>query len=637
MRRTPFARRAGLLAGVLALVLLGSGLPAAEGKGSVSKVEDEFEKAIKKVTPATVVCLPWGIDQRQIIGGSSGVIMSRKGLVLSDGDVGIHLDGPRGKGKNPKPAWSDDVEIRMPSLKGKGFTSYRARVIRRNRDLDTSLLRIEKPPSSLKYLKAGNSDELKVGDFTFAMGNSFGLAAEAPPTLTAGVVASLTPGKEKRDSLYEHIYTSAAVNQGVNGGPLVDIHGHLVGTISSAVSLVQRGVKPDDPRLAYAYLGKVVPVERLRAHYADLPEHQELFPDGKRKDPKLGESGALAAAFHGTARRAYSSVVSLGIKRKGQLSLAEPSQRGMINIPRYLGPVSGVLISEDGFILTSLYNLANLVSLVNPGLRNLPDNARVQAGVAGIEAINVFLPGGDSAPAKIVARHEGLGLVLLKAEFGSGDGTTASAKVEGLVPATPAPKEAFEPGRFVLSLGNPFGENRLDDPLLTVGVLSKQHVETSERPWAGLWQTDAGITDANAGGAAVDLRGRLLGITTIWSSTQHGRNSGIGFIVPWTKIEPVLAEMKRGREFRPPLFGLEWVRVGGRPTLTVSKVSPGSAAEKAGVKVGDTVAGLGEVRFQGILDFMKAMKGRWSGDQVVLVVKRDGKELRIPVTLGARE
>lgn len=637
MRAARSVRRLSASIALCVLLVTLVGLPSAEGRGSVSKVEDEFEKAIKKVTPATCVCLPWGIDQRLLIGGSSGVIMSRKGLVLSDGDVGIHLDGPRGKGKNPKPAWSDDVEIRLPNLRGKGFSSYKARVIRRNRDLDTSLLRIEKPPSSLKFLKAGNSDELKVGDFTFAMGNSFGLAAEAPPTLTAGVVASLTPGKEKRDSLYEHIYTSAAVNQGVNGGPLVDIHGQLVGTISSAVSLVQRGVNPDDPRLGYAYFGKVVPIERLRAHYADLPEFGELFPEAKRKEPKLGSSGSLALAFHGTARRAFRSVVSLAIKRKGKLSLAEPSQRGMINIPRYLGPVSGVLVSEDGFILTSLYNLANLVSLVNPGLRSLPENARVQAGVAGIESINVFLPGGDTAPVKIIARHEGLGIVLLKAELGSGDGTTASAQLEGLVPATPAPTKAFEPGRFVLALGNPFGENRLEDPLLTVGVLSKQHVATSDKPWAGQWQTDAGITDANAGGAAVDLRGRLLGITTIWSSTQHGRNSGIGFIVPWTQIEPVLGEMKRGREFRPPLFGLEWVRVAGRPTLSVSKVSPGSAAEKAGVKAGDSVVGMGDARFESLLDFMKAMKGRWSGDQVVLVVKRDGKELQLPVTLGARE
>ena len=639
MARSSLRRGVGLPAAFALLALLLTGAPPAAAKGSISKVEDEFENAIKKVTPATCVCLPWGVDPRLIPGGSSGVIMSRKGLVLSDGDVGVHFDGPPQKGKRPKIERSDVIEIRLPNLKGKGFASYKATVIRRNRELDTSLLRLEKAPSGLKYLTAGNSDDLEVGDFTFAMGNSFGLAAEAPPTLTAGVVAALTPGDDPRESKWQNIYTSAAVNQGVNGGPLVDIHGHLVGTISSAVSLVQTGVKPDDPRLAFAYFGKVVPIERLRAYYADLPESEELFPEGKKRDPKLGESAALGQVFHETGRRAYRSVVSLEIKRKEQLSLAEPGQRGMMNIPRYLGPVSGVLVSEDGFILTSLYNLANLTSLVMPGLGSrLPENARVQAGIEGITSIDVHLPGGDTASAKVVSRHEGLGVVLLKAELGGGgEGTASTSPPSGLVAATPAPNDAFAPGRFVLVLGNPYGAKRLDDPLLTIGVLSKWHIEESDHPWAGQWQTDAGITDANAGGAAVDLRGRLLGITTIWSSTQHGRNSGIGFVVPWTQIEPVLGELKRGRDFRPPFFGITWKPDGGRLSTTLASVMEGSAAAKAGLRVDDTIVELDGTSVDNPLDIKKLLRGKWSGDKIVLTIRRAGKEQQLPLTLGARE
>lgn len=637
MPRMPYSR-GGAAAALLVLLACALGAPGAEAKGSISRVEDEFERAIKKVTPATCVCLPWGVKPNLIPMGSSGVIMSRKGLVLSDGDVGWHLESPPQRGNPVKIARSDEIEIRLPNLKGKGFASYKARVIRRNKDLDTSLLRIEKPPYGLKYLKAGNSDELKVGDFTFAMGNSFGLAAEAPPTLTAGVVAALTPGSDVRDSKFEHIYTSAAVNDGVNGGPLVDVHGHLVGTISSAVSLVQKGVKPDDPRLSFAYFGKVVPIERLRAHYADLPEAEELFPDGKIRDPKLGESGALANAFHGTGRRAFRSVVSVEIKRKEQLSLAEPGQRGMMNVPRYLGPVSGVLISDDGFILTSLYNLANLTSLVMPGLGpRLPENARVQAGIKGIESIDVYLADGDTAPAKLVARHEGLGIALLKAELATPDATTAATNPAGLAAATPAPNEAFAPGRFVLVLGNPFGAKRLDDPLLTVGVLSKQHIDESDDPWAGQWQTDAGVTDANAGGAAVDLRGRLLGITTIWSSTQHGRNSGIGFVVPWTQIEPVLGELKRGRDFRPPFFGITWEPEGGRLSTTLGSVMEGSAAAKAGLQKGDRIVALDGTKVDNPMGIKKLLRGKWSGDEIVLTIRRAGKEMELPLTLGARE
>jgi S1-C subfamily serine protease len=626
----------------LLLTLLLSGGRPAEAKGSITRVESEFEKAISKVTPATCVCLPWDIDAKRIIGGSSGVIMSRKGLVLSDGDVGVHLDKPRGT-KGAKHVWAEEVEVRLPNLKGKGFQSYKARVIRRDRAMDSSLLRIVKPPSGLKFVTAGNSDDLRVGDFTFAVGNSFGLAAEAPPTLTAGVVASLTPGKNKKASRYESIYTSAAVNQGVNGGPLVDIHGHLVGTISSAVGLkgkdsTGKPMLPSDPQFAYAYLGKVVPVERLRNFYADLPEAAELFPEGKKPDPKGGESAALSTVFHHTARRAYRSVVSLEIKRSKQLSLAEPGKGGMVNVRRYLGPVSGVLISRDGYVLTSLYNLANLTALVIPGLGpRLPKNARVQAGIESISSILVHLPDGRAVEGSVCARHEGLGIALIKAKVQDGTAEAAAGTGTGLEVAVPAPSSALKPGRFVLSVGNPFGAARLDDPLLTIGVLSKEHATDGPHPWARQWQTDAGLTDANAGGAAVDLRGRLLGITTIWSVTQHGRNSGIGFIVPWPLIEPVLGELKRGRDFRSPFFGIQWRVVSGKPSTQLDVIVKGHAAEKAGLLVGDVITKVDGKPTKTPGDVRTALAGKWSGDALVLTIRRADAEMEIAITLGARE
>ncbi len=626
---------------IAASTLLTAGLTAgltardADAKGSLSRVEDEFEKAIRRVTPATVVCLPWGVDRKKIIGGSSGVIMSRKGLVLSDGDVGIYVDPPAGK----KPSrehmkWSDTVEIRLPSLKGKGFRSFKAKVIKRDRDLDTTLMRIEKPPSSLKFLKAGDSDDLKVGDFTFAVGNSFGLAAEAPPTLTAGVVASLVPQAGDQGGRWSYIYTSAAVNPGVNGGPLVDIHGRLVGTISNVVSLTaMRGdKKPNDPEFAYAYLGKVVPVARLKQHYAGLPDHAELFPPPKGKEPRGGESATLATVFHGTSRLAAKAVVSLEIERDGQMSLAEPAGRGTVNIPRYLGPVSGVLVSDDGFVLTSLYNLTNIATLVHGARwRNAPEGVKVEAGLSKIKKITVHLPDGRTAPAEVVARHEGIGVALLKMELGDTPATAGGASL-----LKPAQADDLHTGRFVLTIGNPFGAKRLPDPLLTVGVLSKQHSDTNGQPWAAQWQTDAGITDANCGGAAVNMQGRLLGITTVWSSTMHGRNSGIGFIVPWTQIEPVLGELKRGRVFQRPFFGITWKRLGNDFTTVLDTVMEGKAAHEAGLKPGDEIVKINGEPVSHPDDVRALLRDKWSGDTLLLTIRRTGEELQIKLVLGAR-
>jgi S1-C subfamily serine protease len=614
----------------LALVLL-VGLPGgAEAKGSLSKVEDEFERAIGKITPATVVCLARGVDAWKIPGGSSGVIVSRKGLVLSDGDVGVWYDVEKGKKIKPSDLRrSDDVEIRMPNLSGKGFKSYAARVLRRDRDSDTSLMRIENVPGSLKYLKAGRSDDLQVGDFAFVMGNSFGLAAEVPPTLTAGVIASLVPATKEDRGRWDAIYTSAAVNPGVNGGPLVDIAGRLVGTVSNAVRFTSQ-TKLDDPEMAYAYLGKVIPIDRLRALYGDMEEADEIFSSKKDTAREPTESAALATVFHGAAARAYDAVVSLEIKRKTPLSLVEPGGRGgSVKIPRFLGPVSGVLIAEEGWILTSLYNLANLATLIHGGRWKAPDNAKVKAGLEGIESITVHLPGGRKAEAAVVSRHEGFGIALLKADLGEADASPLRL-------LQPAPEDAYVPGRFVLALGNPFGAKRLDDPFLTVGILSKRHAETTPSPWAGQWQTDAGSTDANCGGAAIDVEGRLLGVMTIWSATQHGRNSGIGFIVPWTQIQPVLGEMKRGRTFQAPFMGVMWTLLESGLSTVLDQVVEDSPAAKAGLKKGDEIVAIDGEPVADPGDVRTRLRGRWSGDTLMLTVKRGAETLQLELVLGAR-
>jgi len=644
VRSAAFVLRAVCLRAVclLGVCLLGVCFPAASAtaKGSLTRVEDDFEKAIQKVTPTTVVCRPWGVDPRKIRTGTSGVIMSRKGLVLSDGDVGLYFDIPPGKKFKPEYIKRAPlIEVRIPNLKGKGFRSFQARVIKRDRTLDTTLMRMVKPPSSLKYLRAGDSEGLKVGDFAFAMGNSFGHADEAPPTLTGGVVASLVPAAKASDGRWSYIYTSAAVNPGVNGGPLVDIHGRLVGTISNTVPLVGSGKPADDPELAYAYLGKVIPVERLRRHYADLEESAELFPLLPEKKVKPGESEALSAVFHHTARVAYRSLVSIQVKRKGQLSLAEPVGGGkMVNIPRYLGSFSGVLVSRDGYILTSLYNLTNIATLAHGARwRKPPDNVKVKAGLDGIEGIAVYMPDGRSVRAKVVSRHEGIGIALLKADLGAATPAAAGNTVTSHALFAPAEGTDLRAGRFVLALGDPFGAKRLPDPLLTLGILSKRHADTTDAPWASQWQTDAGITDANCGGAAVDLHGRLLGILTIWSAAMHGRNSGIGFVIPWAQIGPVLAEMKRGRSFRPPFFGIMWKVIGSDLTTVLDQVIEGKAASKAGLKPGDEIV---KIDGEGVAtpnDVRQRMRGKWSGDTLVLTIRRAGEEREIPLVLGARD
>ncbi|MFM8980378.1 MAG: hypothetical protein ACKOSS_07945, partial [Planctomycetia bacterium] len=108
-------------------------LHAADEKGSLPGIEAEFKAAIKKVTPSTVLCTgkpKAGTDRS--LGGSSGVLVSRKGLVLSDADctalVRVTGQGPQQKAERID---AEEVEVRVPDLKSGTFKAYTARVVRK--------------------------------------------------------------------------------------------------------------------------------------------------------------------------------------------------------------------------------------------------------------------------------------------------------------------------------------------------------------------------------------------------------------------------------------------------------------------------------------------------------------------------
>lgn len=635
------SRRALVLAllGALPAALLAAPPPPAHGKGGLGSVEAEFERAIARVSPCTVALVPRGVKPERIPGTSSGVVVSRSGLVLSDKDVGYHFDSDPGP-QNPNPGIrvTDEIEVRIPDLKGRGYAAYDAVVLRRLPDLDSSLLKIVKPPSGLKHLELGDSDGLKVGDFTFAMGNAFGASAEVPPTLTAGVISALVPAEREPASggpaagRYAHIYTSAAVNQGVNGGPLVDAGGLLVGTVSSLML-------PTDAANPFQFLGKVVPVARIRAVYAGVPEAAGVFDAPLPGPSRATESARLSEVFHATARRAGRAVASLEVKRRAPVNSLVPAGPGVAATPRYQGPVSGVVVSPKGHVLTSLYNLTNLGELSEPawrlGLARLPEEAGLEGGLDAIESVQAHLADGRSGPASLVAWHEGLGLALFKAEIEGGPAPTLE----------PAPAAGFEAGRFALALGNPFGSARLPDPLLTVGILSKEHsadlrlpgqLSALKAPWAGMWQTDAGLADTNCGGAVVDLTGRLLGVAQVWTPSQHGRASGVGFVVPWSRIAPVLGALQAGRTFARALLGVTWVDADPLAPPVIATVIEGSSAARAGLQPGDRIQSIDGVALGAVGEAAERLRERWSGDEVTLGVDRGGRRLEVPVRLGRR-
>jgi S1-C subfamily serine protease len=614
------------LALALALLTTGGlgGQARAEEKASLPGIEKEFKEAIRKVTPATVVCLAKGARRDQ--NGSSGVIVSKKGLVLSDSDASrVFRVVGEGNDRKRDDFWVDDVEVRVPDAGT--FKAYAAKVVKRVAEADTMLLRITSPPPGgfPVTVTIGSSDDLQVGDFSFAVGNSFDLSSEALPSLTAGVVSSLVPFPAGHaEGRWQTVYTSAGVNPGVNGGPLVDIEGRLIGTISTWGDAEH----PDDP---YQFLGKVIPVQRLRRLYGDLPEAAELFPEAKPVKLRSAQSAALESTFHAAAQAAYPSVASLVIERSSPWKpqwMVPPSKK--VALAHFEGPTSAVAVSARGELVTSLYNLTNVFSLPHsPGPGQVVDaDLALESGLATITRITACLPDGRTYPARIVGIDPRLGVALLRAEIPGGD-----SALPVLAPALP---EAFREGRFALALGNPFGAKPLASPLLTVGILSKVHSWYAPAAWRGNWQTDAAVTDANCGGALVGLKGELFGMLQIWDPLQHGRASGIGFVVPWTLINEALPALRAGKVWKRGRLGVQSSLDRSPPVL--EEVLPGSAAARAGLKAGDAILAIDGRKPRDGADAIQTLRYRWAGEHVRLTIERAGekKPLEIDVVLDER-
>jgi S1-C subfamily serine protease len=223
-----------------------------------------------------------------------------------------------------------------------------------------------------------------------------------------------------------------------------------------------------------------------------------------------------------------------------------------------------------------------------------------------------------------------------------------------------APKEKLHPilvgsshdlqvGQMVLAIGNPFGL----DQTLTTGIVSALGRELSSpggRVIKGMIQTDAAINPGNSGGPLLDSAGRLIGVNSSIISPS-GAFAGIGFAIPIDEVNRVVTELIQHGKIIRPIIGVElaeeqWVQELGLKGALVINVLPGSPAEKAGIQptrrepngqiaLGDVIVAIDEHTIESNGDLFTALEHDKVGDQVTLTVMRNGKPVKVSVTLAA--
>jgi Do/DeqQ family serine protease len=186
-------------------------------------------------------------------------------------------------------------------------------------------------------------------------------------------------------------------------------------------------------------------------------------------------------------------------------------------------------------------------------------------------------------------------------------------------------------GDFVVAIGNPFGLPHS----VTSGIVSGlKRSGFSPDDYEDYIQTDASINPGNSGGALVDLRGDLVGINTA-ILTGSGDNIGIGFAIPVNTAARVMRQLIAYGAVDRGQLGVsvyvvtaEMARSLGLPRATgglVAQVSPGSPAEKAGIRAGDVITAVAGHRVQSNTDLRNALGYLRVGDEVGIDLLRDGR------------
>ena len=275
--------------------------------------------------------------------------------------------------------------------------------------------------------------------------------------------------------------------------------------------------------------------------------------------------------------------------------------------PQPLGLGSGVIISNDGYIVT---------------------NNHV---VEGAEKLEVTLNDNKKYNATIIGTDSNTDLALLKID------------AKDLTFITFGDSDELKVGEWVLAVGNPFGFTST----VTAGIVSAKARNVSsishnqQMGIESFIQTDAVVNQGNSGGALVNTRGELVGINTLIYS-RTGDYSGYAFAIPTSIVKKVVTDLRQYGTVQRALLGISFVEL--TPSLCekenitevtkgiyVAEVQDQSAAKEAGIEKGDVIVAINDTRISGTADMQETISRFSPGDKATVKFYRDNKAKTVTV------
>lgn len=283
-------------------------------------------------------------------------------------------------------------------------------------------------------------------------------------------------------------------------------------------------------------------------------------------------------------------------------------QRRKVQTPKREATGSGVIISQDGYIVT---------------------NNHV---VSGADELTVTLNDNREFSARIIGTDKNTDLALIK------------VAATGLPAITIASSDAIKVGEWVLAIGHPLNLRAT----VTAGIVSAKARSLGANGVEAFIQTDAAINQGNSGGALVNARGELIGINAMLTSPT-GSNIGYGFAIPTTIMNKVVADIKQYGQVQRGLLGIQGqdargyidsqkeqgkeVDLGTNDGVYVAKVVDDGAAADAGLEEGDVITAVDGKHVAKMAELQETLATKRPGDKVTITYLRKKSKKTAALTL----
>ena len=274
---------------------------------------------------------------------------------------------------------------------------------------------------------------------------------------------------------------------------------------------------------------------------------------------------------------------------------------------RLAGTGSGVIISPDGYIVT---------------------NNHV---ISGASSVQVTLNNNQTYKAEIIGSDSSSDIALLKIK--------APEKLPYL---TFADSDNTQIGEWVLAVGNPFNLTST----VTAGIISAKARNLGNQyngKVESYIQTDAAVNSGNSGGALVNLNGDLIGINTAIASANTGTFVGYSFAVPSNIAKKVVEDLIEYGNVQRGVLGITGTELNSETAeklktkqtegFYIDSVDEESGAEKAGIKKGDIITQMDNLKIRTFSDLSGHINTKRPNDTVKVTILRDGKNKDVTVTL----